>query len=204
MVRSISNIINALILGSVITLVLTSCQKSGSIPGNSSSANELTGSATQKEDIPGILDVPEGSKLVEDAFAVGVQIYQVQRNPLDPGVFQWVNIAPRATLFSNTDQKKIVAFHFAGPSWQLTTGPDRGEIVVARRSQGITVDNSAIQWLLLTAVDSLSSAGNKIKFIQRVFTKGGLAPELIPDESLLGQIDSVPYTARYLLYEAKK
>ena len=76
-------------------------------------------------------------------------------------------------------------------------------MVVAKRIYGITQDASAIQWLLLKAVDSLRSANNKITYIQRVFTVGGLAPTTGADEAHLGQLDSIPYTTRYLFYEAK-
>jgi len=69
--------------------------------------------------------------------------------------------------------------------------------------RGVTENVTAIQWLLLQAVDSLSSDNNKISFIQRISTEGGLAPSTIADEAHLGQLDSIPYKARYLFYEAK-
>jgi hypothetical protein len=83
-----------------------------------------------------------------------------------------VNIAPLATLFEKPDFTHPIASHFMGPTWVLTKGPDKGQRVV-----GITVDATAIQWLLLQAVDSLSSANNTITFVQRLSTVAGLANE---------------------------
>jgi hypothetical protein len=205
MVKSISKITNALMVTAIIMLVTAACRKQQSVPVGDSlpAGNQLGLSIQQIEGIPDSLKVPEGNRLVEDGFAVGVQIYQVQRSPGNPNLFVWVNVAPLATLYSKSDLTKQVALHFAGPSWELTSGPNKGQRVVARRLRGVTEDVTAIQWLLLQTVDSLSSANNKINFVQRIFTEGGLAPSAIPDEAHLGQMDSIPYTARYLFYEAK-
>lgn len=151
--------------------------------------------------IPGTLNVPEGNKLVLQTFAEGFQIYQVKRKATDPNAFEWVNIAPSATLYAKPEFVNPLIDHFAGPSWQFIKGPEKGETVVATRSQGVTVDPTAIQWLLLAAVPELSTPNNKITFIQRICTVGGLAPSTVPNESNLGKIDSIPYTASYLFYE---
>jgi hypothetical protein len=154
--------------------------------------------------IPDSLNVPAGNKLMLQTFAEGVQIYEVKRSATDPNSFAWVNIAPLATLYLKPDLTKPVIDHFAGPSWEFTRGPEKGEKVVAARTQGVTVDQTAIQWLLLQAVDNLSSPDNKVTFIQRICTVGGLAPTTIPQASNLGQRDSIPYRATYLLYEKEE
>jgi len=152
--------------------------------------------------IPDSLKVPEGNKLMLQAFARGVQIYQVQRSAADPTVFVWVNSAPSATLYANANFTNQIGTHFVGPSWQFTKGPAKEEKVVAKKEKGITVDATAIQWLLLKAVPSLSSPGNKVTYIQRLNTHGGLAPTTGADEAHLGQVINVPYTATYLFYMA--
>ena len=152
-------------------------------------------------EIPDTLNVPAGNKLVLQAFAKGVQIYEVKRSTTDPNVFTWVNIAPLATLYARPDLTKEVISHFAGPTWEFVRGPEKGEKVVASKTSGVTIDQTAIQWLLLKAVDNLSSPGNKVTFVQRVCTVGGLAPTTVPSEENLGQHDSIPYRATYLFYE---
>ncbi len=188
MKQTISKIIGGLMLTATFALMLASCQKEQNVDFKPCSP------------IPKILEVPEGNKFLLQAFARGVQIYEVRRSVTDPNVFSWVNIAPLATLYANPNFTNEVIHHFAGPTWEFIKGPGKGEKVVATKLQGITQDVTAIQWLLLKAVDSLSTANNKITFVQRICTASGLAPVTGADEAHLGQLDSIPYTASYLFY----
>jgi hypothetical protein len=90
--------------------------------------------------------------------------------------------------------------HYKGPSWEFVKGPAKGERVVAARLRGVSRDATAIPWLLLQTVDSLSTPRNQITFVQRICTTGGLAPATGADAAHLGQLDSIPYTATYLFY----
>ena len=193
-----------------LALVITSCQKEQNTGKYNNTSDAMVdngfgyGSSVLTfptcAPIPDSLKVPEGNSLVLQTFARGVQIYEVKRNATDPNVFAWVNIAPSATLYNNPNLTNPVINHFAGPSWQFIKGPEKGETVVAKKLQGVTPDATAIQWLLLKAVDSLSTPNNKITFVQRICTVGGLAPTTGADATHLGALDSVPYTASYLFY----
>jgi hypothetical protein len=148
--------------------------------------------------IPDSLQPPDGNKFFLQTFARGVQIYQVQRNPANQSELVCVNIAPLATLYARPHFINPVINHFAGPSWQFIRDPFKDEKVVAKKVKGSTQDPTAIQWLLLQAVDSLSTPRNPVSFIQRICTHGGLAPATSP--RYVGQLDSIPYTASYLFY----
>ncbi len=211
MKKTITKNICGLMLIASFALVMTSCQKEQNanfktslsdvqIKTNLSDANAMTAFSTCTGTIPDSLQVPEGNRLVLQTYAKGVQIYQVKRSVTDPNVFLWVNIAPSATLFARPDFTNKVAIHYAGPTWEFTKGPYKGEKVVATKLQAVTEDVTAIPWLLLRAVDSLSSANNKVTYIQRLCTSGGLAPTTVADEEHLGTLDSIPYTASYLFY----
>src|SRR5215831_17182960 len=99
MKKTISKNIGGLMLIATIALVITSCQKeqNASLKSNSSDA---VSSISTCAPIPDSLRVPAGNKLLLQAFARGVQIYQVKRSAADPNVFLWVNIAPLATLYT--------------------------------------------------------------------------------------------------------
>lgn len=205
--KTISKNISGLVVIASFAFVMTSCQKE-----NNSSLNEVQAAASARGEhgipflstcapIPDSLQVPEGNKLVLQTFARGVQIYQVKQSATDPNSFSWVNIAPSATLYAKPGFIDPLINHFAGPSWEFIKGPEKGEKVVARKLQGVTRDATAIQWLLLQAVDSLSTPGNKVTFVQRICTAGGLAPTTGADAAHLNQLDSIPYTASYLFYE---
>lgn len=179
-------------------LVLISCKKEQNAGSNPISSDAQTISTCSP--IPDSLKVPEGNKFVLQTFARGFQIYEVQRSATDPNVFVWVNIAPLADLYATPDFKDLLIHHFAGPTWQFLKGPFKDEKVVAKKVQGVTPDVTAIQWLLLKADPTLSSADNQITFVQRICTAHGLAPTTGNDEAHLGQKDSIPYTASYLFY----
>jgi Protein of unknown function (DUF3455) len=198
-----SKISKALLSTAIFAVAFTSCKKDQDPPDDLTEEVATLASFKHDAGIPDSLKVPEGNRLVESGFARGVQIYQVRRSASNPNVFTWVNIAPLATLYTKPNFTHQMALHFAGPTWEFTKGHNKGQRVVAKRIQGITKDPTAIQWLLLQAVDSLSSANNKITYIQRLFTVGGLAPTTGADEAHLGQLDSIPYTTLYLFYEAK-
>jgi hypothetical protein len=182
-------------------LAVASCRKEQSVSfkNNASDANALADISTCAP-IPDSLKVPVGNKFFLQTFARGVQIYQVKRSTTDPNTFLWVNIAPLATLYAKPDFVNPLIHHFAGPTWEFLKGSEKGEKVVATKVAGVTPDPTAIQWLLLKAVDSLSTPDNKITFVQRICTIRGLAPTTGADEAHLGQTDSIPYMASYLFY----
>ena len=111
----------------------------------------------------------------------------------------WTFVAPRATLLTN---RLHVISHFAGPTWQ---DPD-GSSVVGQLVKPVTVDAKSIPWLLLSAKSTTPGKfGNyltKTSFIQRINTRGGLAPAAstcTPERA--GKQVEVPYTADYVFWK---
>jgi Protein of unknown function (DUF3455) len=208
MKKTIGKKIYGIMLIASFALVITSCQKEQN--ANFKNNNEEQGKfnttgngmpeITTCSPIPDSLAVPEGNKLFLQTFARGVQIYEIQRSATDPGNLVWVNIAPKAALYTKPDFVNQIIDHFAGPSWQFIKGPFKNEKVVAKKVKGSTQDPLAIQWLLLKADDALSTPGNPVTFIQRICTVEGLAPTTIPAGAQVGQLDSIPYKASYLFY----
>jgi hypothetical protein len=207
MTKAISKTIRGFLIVAMGSLVTTSCTKEqnktpqtvkATLPSealaNASSVFSNCGT------IPQDLQPPAGNKFAMQAYATGVQIYQVRRSTVDSNLIQWVNIAPSAILYAKPDFTNKVAVHYAGPTWEFSKGPFKDDKVVGSKWKGITVDPTAVPWLLLKAVDSLSSRGNKITYIQRICTTGGLPPSTPATTSNLGELDSIPYTANYLFY----
>lgn len=213
MKKTITNIMAGLMLAASFSAVLTNCSKEQNAGFNKSINEEQTATDLKKaksspetdcdSPLPGILEVEDGNKLAYRAYATGVQIYEVRRSATNSNSFSWVNIAPSATLYLKEDFTQQTGTHYGGPSWEFSKGPYKDEKTVASKLQGVTVDPTAVQWLLLKANDLLSSAGNKVTFIQRVCTTGGLPPAIPATESNLGQQERIPYTAVYLFYEKK-
>jgi hypothetical protein len=134
------------------------------------------------------LNAPAGSKLVYHVYATGVQIYRWNGT-------SWAFVAPEAVLSADARGKSKVGTHYAGPTWESVSGSK----VVGAVSDRCTASAAAIPWLSLTAVSS-SGPGifQRVTFIQRVNTAGGLAPAT--SGSTTGEEARVPYTAEYYFY----
>ena len=93
--------------------------------------------------------------------------------------------------------------HSAGPTWTATDG---SSVVAARVGDPVTVDQSAIPWLLLQATKTtVGRDGDRLAhttFIQRVNTHDGLAPATGCDASKLDTQTRVGYTADYYFWKA--
>jgi hypothetical protein len=147
--------------------------------------------------IPAELAVPAGNRLSSLLFADGVQIYDCQVSA--EGVAAWVFRAPQADLYGLLGWP--AGRHYAGPTWQA---PD-GSTVVGTRAAGVSVDASAIPWLLLQAsAHSGEGRMSKVSYIQRLFTSGGIAPSSGCDVDHQRASVEVDYTALYALYESRR
>lgn len=149
--------------------------------------------------VPNAIEVPAGNKVFLVGHGVGVQIYTC-----DAGAsgFAWSSAVPRAKLYD--DHHKLVVKHFAGPTWQARDGSK----VVGQKVNGVTVDATAIQWLLLSAAStSAGPHGDRLvdtTFIQRTQTTGGLTPPAANcNATTAGSTVEVPYTADYVFWKAR-
>ena len=146
-------------------------------------------------DVPAKIAVPEGNKVFLVGHAVGVQIY------VCTAASGWTLFAPRADLFD--DKGKLVATHFGGPTWQAGDGSS----VMGTRVDGVNVDATAIDWLLLsTRSPAAGHDGERLTettFIQRTNTTGGLRPAAETcNASSVGTTQEIPYTADYHFWKA--
>lgn len=137
------------------------------------------------------LQVPPGNRLAFRVYATGVQRYRWNGAG-------WDFVEPVATLYADANHHTKVGIHYGGPTWESNTGSK----VVAARVAGCSPEPSAIPWLLLRTT-STDYAGelNSVTYIQRVNTKGGLAPTA-PGSST-GVMADVPYTTEYYFYRAE-
>jgi len=189
----------------------------------------LSPQAAQANDItppplpPGLAPVPAGQKLFLVGHAAGTQNYVCR--PSGAGV-AYVLFTPEATLFGDTGEQ-VITHYFSPNPFEPNTDPRvvaDGMIratwqhrdtstVWAKLHQpngAVTVDPTAIAWLLLDVVGARNgpTGGDKLTettFIQRLNTTGGLAP-FTGCSSLtdVGNQAFVPYTADYFFYKMAK
>jgi hypothetical protein len=152
-------------------------------------------------EVPATLQVEEGNKVSFHVYAEGVQIYTATASATSPTGFSWTFTGPEAVLFDADGNVVGSHYAFAGPTrpaWQTLSG---SLVVGARSVPPVTVDPTAIPWLILQAV---STEGPGIlehtTYIQRVNTAGGVAPAALPTSA--GEVARVPYTTEYYFYRA--
>src|SRR4051794_26338053 len=93
-------------------------------------------------DVPERIDVEDGNKVFLVGHAIGVQIYGCKTGA---GGSSWELVAPRANLYD--DNGKLIVTHYGGPTWRAKDG----STIRGSRLDGLTMDRSAIPWLLLQA-----------------------------------------------------
>jgi hypothetical protein len=137
------------------------------------------------------LQVPLGHKVSFHVYALGVQKYRWNGT-------SWVFLGPEATLFADANYRGKVGTHYGGPTWESNSG----SLVVGERRAGCPADPTAIDWLLLRAVET-DGPGifSSVTYIQRVNTTGGKAPAA--PGSYVGQEVRIAYTTEYYFYRAE-
>ena len=147
--------------------------------------------------VPSAIQVPDGNKVFLVGHAIGVQLYTCTARA---DGFEWQFGGPQADLYD--DHGNLFATHFGGPTWQAKDG----SFAVGQRVDGVTVDTTAVPWLLLTASPAAGPDGDRLAgttFIQRVATTGGVAPAAGScHEGTVGTTEEVPYTADYYFWKA--
>jgi hypothetical protein len=149
--------------------------------------------------VPAHIQAPPTERVIIEAAAKGVQIYECRPAQDTPTRLEWIFKAPQAELFD--PQGKVIGRHYAGPIWESTDG---SKVMGEAKAQAEAPEPGAIPWLLIAA-RSTEGRGvfSQITHIQRLNTTGGKPPQTGCDASQRGQVLRVPYAATYYFYVAK-
>jgi Protein of unknown function (DUF3455) len=151
--------------------------------------------------IPDTLKAGTDEVLIASYYGVGTQNYEVKVDTASSGAFKWVFIEPVANLYDN--KGNLVVLHFKGPTWQYIADSSSitGAVIVNIPSP---VPSQNIPWLLL---NNKANAGTgffaRVNRVQRLDTRGGVAPTAPPTVEMLGATVKVPYSALYNFYRKK-
>jgi hypothetical protein len=152
--------------------------------------------AALAREVPSDLTPPASAVLLFELGARGDQIYTCATKPENPDAYVWTFKAPQAELFN--DDGEVVGSHFAGPTWLSQDGSSVKGAVVARAD---APSKNAIPWLLLAATpQDGDGVFSTITHIQRLDTKGGVAPSKGCDATHVDKEVHVPYVATYAFY----
>jgi hypothetical protein len=144
--------------------------------------------------VPTALAVPAGAKVVARFHATGAQVYACTSAA---GLYSWLLARPDATLADASGA--VAGSHGAGPSWKSNDG---SSVVGKKLAQAAAPDAGAVPWLLLGATSTTGTGQfTGVTFVQRVATKGGLAPATGCDATHLGTEARANYSADYYFYK---
>ena len=159
-----------------------------------STVSVLATNKTDQSNVPTELRVPDGHKRVLTSVGRGVQIY-------DCADGAWKFRAPRADIFRDKPNDKLIAIHYAGPTWESTKDGSKVVATVHARRDAPSPQRD-IPWLLLKATPSADKGVfGDVDYIQRLDTDGGVAPS---GACAAGQTAEVPYVATYVFWAPSK
>ena len=145
--------------------------------------------------LPEPVRVPAGQKLMMSTTGVGEITYECREKKDMAGAHEWAFVGPVATLYSG--DKKAVGKYYAGPTWEANDGSKvtGKQLAVSPAAPG----NIPLQ---LVKTDPAMGAGamTGVSYIQRLNTKGGVAPAMACDAMSKGRRQQVAYEADYVFY----
>ena len=145
--------------------------------------------------LPEPVRVPAGHKPLLSATGVGELTYECREKKDAAGVFEWAFVGPVAKLYSA--DKKEIGKYYAGPTWESVDGSKvtGKQVAVAPAAPG------SIPLQLVKAEPATGTgAMTGVSYIQRLNTKGGVAPATDCTSDTQGARQQVAYEAEYVFY----
>ena len=181
-----------ILLAAAIASTLAAC--AGTSPMSMPTANPMFSQAA----LPDAVKVPAGHAVVMETVGVGEITYECRAKAAMAGEFEWVFVGPKAAL--NDRSGKTVGSYYGPPAtWEAADGSKitGAQLAVAPAAAG------SIPLQLVKANPAMGAGAMMgISHIQRVATKGGVAPTMACAVSNMGQRQVVAYQADYIFYKA--
>jgi len=134
---------------------------------------------------------------VEPVFALAATGVQIFRCEPDKDGYHWVFRLPEAELRDGRGQ--VVAHHGANYSFEHVDGSRLiGTIVGYDSAPG----GDAVHWLLLRTQSYGAGEFEKVTYVQRVDTSGGIPPEQCSADQV-NEILRVPFSAKFVFYRPR-
>ncbi|WP_235017417.1 DUF3455 domain-containing protein [Nitrincola tapanii] len=154
--------------------------------------------AVDNASLPEAVQAPAGQVMKLWTLGEGEITYACREKADEAGAYAWVFVAPVADLTDAQGEK--VGTYYNGPTWEALDG----SIVTGKQLAVAPAGEGNIPLQLVEAMsDSESGLFSDITYIQRLNTKGGVAPAMSCDASSLGQEQVVTYAADYVFYIAE-
>ena len=148
--------------------------------------------------LPDAVKVPTGNKVAMETVGVGQITYECRDKKDAAGQYEWVFVGPDAAL--NDRSGKRIGKYFGPPAtWESMDGSKLTATQVAVAPAGA----GNIPSQLVKANPAMGAgAMTGVTYIQRVATKGGVAPAMACDAASKGKKEVVSYQADYIFYKS--
>lgn len=156
-----------------------------------------TSPSFMQDALPDAVKVPAGQRVAMETVGVGQITYECRAKANSADVAEWVFVGPQAAL--NDRSGKTVGSYFGPPAtWAALDGSKLtgAQVAVAPAGAG----NIPLQLVKANAAMG-SGAMTGVSFIQRVATKGGVAPLSACTTLTIGQRQTVAYQADYIFWK---
>jgi hypothetical protein len=134
---------------------------------------------------------------VEPAFELAASGVQIFRCEPDKDGFRWAFRLPEAELRDARGQ--VVAHHGANYSFEHVDGSRLLGTIVGYDS---APSDDAVHWLLLRTQSFGQGELEKVSYVQRIDTVGGMPPAQCSADQV-GQILRVPFSAKFIFYRPR-
>jgi len=156
----------------------------------------LYGQMVDNSSLPEPVRVPAGQMQSMFTSAVGELTYECREKKDMAGAYEWAFVGPMATLRNRAGEK--VGTYYAGPTWESLDGSK-----VTGKQQAVAPGMAGAIPLQLVKANPATGQGAMVgtSYIQRLNTKGGVAPTLACGMGEKGQRQTVAYSADYVFYK---
>ncbi len=148
--------------------------------------------------LPAAVQVPAGNAVALETVGVGEITYQCRAKKDAAGQFEWVFVGPAASL-NDRSGKQIGKYYGPPASWEAMDGSKvtGAQVAVAPNAPG-SIPLQLVKANPATGTGAMTGA----TYIQRVDTKGGVAPATPCTAGNLDAKEIVKYQADYIFYKA--
>ncbi|MGH8617618.1 MAG: DUF3455 domain-containing protein [Burkholderiales bacterium] len=154
-------------------------------------------SGMKAPEAPAAVTPPAHAKYNMTTVGVGEITYECRAKAGAAGAFEWVFVAPVATLYDG--DKKAVGKYYGGPTWEANDG---SKVTGKQLAVAPAAGTGNIPFQLVQANPAMGSgAMTGVTYIQRLNTMGGVAPTAACAQGNMGAKQLVKYQADYVFYK---
>lgn len=147
--------------------------------------------------LPAAVQVPAGHKVAMETTGTGNITYECRAKADMPGQYEWFFAGPDARL-SDRGGRTVGRYYGPPATWESTDGSKltATQVAVSPAAPG----NIPLQLVKANPATGMGAMSG-VSYIQRVATRGGVAPPLPCAAGNLGARQLVQYQADYILYK---